>query len=45
MVIKSGNTIDKVKKENGAVLDKVTYMPVVNFNKPEPRNCSKHGQR
>ena len=34
VVIKSGNTLDKVKKENGAVLDKVTYMPVVNFNKP-----------
>lgn len=32
VIIKSSNSIDKVKKENGAILDKVIYMPIVNLN-------------
>jgi glycerophosphoryl diester phosphodiesterase len=32
VIIKSGNSLEKVKKENGAVLDKVIYMPIVNLN-------------
>jgi len=32
VIIKSSNAIDKVKKENGSVLDKVIYMPIVNLN-------------
>ena len=32
VIIKSGTPIDKVKKENGSVLDKVIYMPIVNLN-------------
>lgn len=32
VIIKSSNPIDKVKKENGAILDKVIYMPIVNLN-------------
>lgn len=32
VIIKSGNALDKIKKENGAVLDKVIYMPIVNLN-------------
>ena len=32
VIIKSGYSLDKVKKENGSVLDKVIYMPIVNLN-------------
>ena len=32
VIVKSGYSIDKVKKENGSVLDKVIYMPIVNLN-------------
>ena len=32
VIIKSSNSIDKVKRENGAILDKVIYMPIVNLN-------------
>ena len=35
VIIKSTNAIDKVKKENGAVLDKVIYMPIVNLNEED----------
>ena len=34
VVIKSGFPLDKVKKENGDVLDKVIYMPIVNLDQP-----------
>lgn len=34
VVIKSGYPYEKVKAENGAVLDKVIYMPIVNLDKP-----------
>ena len=32
VIIKSSHSLDKVKKENGSVLDKVIYMPIVNLN-------------
>ena len=32
VIIKSTTRLDKVKQENGAVLDKVIYMPIVNLN-------------
>jgi glycerophosphoryl diester phosphodiesterase len=32
VIIKSGNSLEKVKQENGAVLDKVIYMPIVVLN-------------
>ena len=32
VIIKSGYSLEKVKKENGSVLDKVIYMPIVNLN-------------
>ena len=32
VVIKSGYTLDKVRSDNGDVLDKVIYMPVINLN-------------
>ena len=32
VIIKSSNSIGKVKEENGAILDKVIYMPIVNLN-------------
>lgn len=32
VIIKSGYSLDKVKTENGSVLDKVIYMPIVNLN-------------
>ena len=32
VIIKSGYSLDKVKKENGSVLDKVIYMPIANLN-------------
>jgi glycerophosphoryl diester phosphodiesterase len=32
VIIKSSNSLDKVKNENGTVLDKVIYMPIVNLN-------------
>ena len=32
VIIKSSNSVDKVKRENGAILDKVIYMPIVNLN-------------
>jgi glycerophosphoryl diester phosphodiesterase len=32
VIIKSSNSIDKMKRENGAILDKVIYMPIVNLN-------------
>ncbi len=35
VVIKSGHPYEKVKAENGDVLDKVIYMPIVNLDKPE----------
>jgi len=35
VIIKSSNAIDKVKKENGSVLDKVIYMPIVNLNEKD----------
>lgn len=35
VVIKSGHNLDKVRRENGAVLDKVVYMPIVNLEEPE----------
>lgn len=35
VVIKSGYTYSKVKKDNGDVLDKVIYMPIVNLNSPD----------
>lgn len=31
VVIKSGYTLDKVRSENGDVLDKVIYMPIINL--------------
>lgn len=34
VVIKSGYPYEKVKAENGDVLDKVIYMPIVNLDKP-----------
>lgn len=33
IVIKSGHSIDKVLRENGEVVSKVIYMPIVNLNK------------
>lgn len=33
IVIKSGHSIDKVLRENGEVVSKVIYMPIINFNK------------
>lgn len=33
VVIKSGHDYDKVKAENGSVLDKVIYMPIITLNK------------
>lgn len=35
VVIKSGYSYEKVKSENGEVLDKVIYMPIVNLDTPE----------
>lgn len=35
VVIKSGYSYEKVKAENGEVLDKVIYMPIVNLDTPE----------
>lgn len=35
VVIKSGYAYEKVKAENGDVLDKVIYMPIVDLNKPD----------
>lgn len=35
VIVKSGYPFDKVKAENGAVLDKVVFMPIVNLDKPE----------
>ena len=32
VIIKSGNSLEKIQKENGAVLQKVIYMPIVNLN-------------
>lgn len=32
VVIKSGKTIDKVQRENGDVIRKVIYMPIINLN-------------
>jgi len=32
VIIKSSHPIEKVKSENGSVLDKVIYMPIVNLN-------------
>jgi glycerophosphoryl diester phosphodiesterase len=32
VIIKSSHPIEKVKRENGSVLDKVIYMPIVNLN-------------
>lgn len=32
VIIKSSNSLDKMKRENGAILDKVIYMPIVNLN-------------
>lgn len=32
VIIKSGHSYDKVKKENGEVLDKVIYMPIIGLN-------------
>ena len=32
VVIKSGHRLDKVRRENGDVLGKVVYMPIVNLN-------------
>ena len=34
-VIKSGFSLDKVRAENGNVLDKVIYMPIINLNAPD----------
>lgn len=34
VVIKSGHRLDKVRRENGDVLGKVVYMPIVNLNEP-----------
>lgn len=34
VVIKSGYTLDKVRRENGDVLDKVIYMPIINLDEP-----------
>ncbi len=34
VVIKSGNSYEKVKADNRDVLDKVIYMPIVNLDKP-----------
>ena len=34
VVIKSGYAYEKVKAENGDVLDKVIYMPIVDLNNP-----------
>ncbi len=35
VIIKSGNSLEKIQRENGSVLDKVIYMPIVNLNKEE----------
>lgn len=35
VVIKSGHSYEKVKAENGDVLDKVIYMPIVNLEQPD----------
>lgn len=35
VVIKSGYSYEKVKAENGDILDKVIYMPIVNLNTPD----------
>ena len=35
MVIKSSHPYEKVKAENGDVLDKVIYMPIVNLEQPD----------
>ena len=35
VVIKSGHPYEKVKAENGDVLDKVIYMPIVNLEQPD----------
>ncbi|MBO4642565.1 MAG: glycerophosphodiester phosphodiesterase family protein [Bacteroidaceae bacterium] len=32
VIIKSGNSLEKIQKENGSVLQKVIYMPIVNLN-------------
>lgn len=32
VIIKSSNPLEKVKQENGTILDKVIYMPIVNLN-------------
>ena len=34
-VIKSGFSLEKVRAENGNVLDKVIYMPIINLNAPD----------
>lgn len=34
VIIKSGKTYDAVKAENGAVLEKTIYMPIVSIDKP-----------
>ena len=37
VIIKSGNRAEKVKAENGSVLEKVIYMPIVNLNAANAR--------
>ena len=32
VIIKSGHSLEKIRKENGTVLSKVIYMPIVNLN-------------
>lgn len=36
-VIKAGLPYEQVKAENGAVLDKVIFMPIVQLHKKEPK--------
>ena len=38
VIIKSCNSLEKVKNENGTVLDKVIYMPIVNLNDKNAEN-------
>mgnify|MGYP002523086560 CR=1 FL=1 len=38
VIIKSSNSLEKVKNENGTVLDKVIYMPIVNLNDKNAEN-------
>lgn len=35
IVIKSGHTIDKVQRENGDVISRVIYMPVISIDRPD----------